>query len=285
MLQYYSRRKVLEIGCTLAAVTAAMGRITPASAQTPDQRHWRFCTKCAALFFNGFAIGPGGDPARRGKCARDGGLHAPAGFNFEPAFHPDLDLPDTPTTQSRWRFCNKCFVMHFEGARTQDKKCAAGDPHVAQGFHFMLPVNRVGGPVLVPATTTAQSFWRFCGKCTTLFFNGFNDKGACPRGGVHDAIGDTFVLPHDNSPLIELRDEVTQVRIHGDGFVPNQIVFLVINMRRDGSFSQQTAETTTDSDGFFRDSIFGNVQGATRIEVAATDRFTSLVARGRLRFF
>ncbi len=42
-----------------------------------------------------------------------------------------------------------------------------------------------------------QSEWRFCHKCNAMFFNGFPTKGHCSAGGVHDAAGFTFVLPHD----------------------------------------------------------------------------------------
>jgi hypothetical protein len=44
-----------------------------------------------------------------------------------------------------------------------------------------------------------QGDWRFCGKCSTMFFDGDpNRKGACPADGQnHSANGFTFTLPHD----------------------------------------------------------------------------------------
>jgi hypothetical protein len=42
-----------------------------------------------------------------------------------------------------------------------------------------------------------QRDWRYCGKCHGLFFDGYPDKGNCPTGGGHDAIGYNFVLPHN----------------------------------------------------------------------------------------
>jgi hypothetical protein len=42
-----------------------------------------------------------------------------------------------------------------------------------------------------------QSSWRFCAKCHGLFFDGFNEKGACPAGAGHAAAGFIFLLPHD----------------------------------------------------------------------------------------
>lgn len=258
-----------------------------------DQRDWRFCTKCFSLFYNGFDF--------KGRCPKDGDSHTALGFNFEPHFHPDIDLPDTATTQSKWRFCNKCHVMFWAGSSNADRRCAAdGGPHVEQGFHFMLPVNRLGGPVLVPETPTGQSNWRFCGKCTSIFFNGYPDKGVCPRDGSgHLAVGDTLVLPHDTHPSIDLADEGFQVRIAGNDFVPNERVFITYQFTvtlsfpdddRDKSisFTQGSGETRTDNDGRFRDFIFNLPEGewshADDIGVLAKDAFTSLWSSGQLRW-
>jgi hypothetical protein len=52
-----------------------------------------------------------------------------------------------------------------------------------------------------------QADWRFCNKCSELFYDGYSGKGVCPGaghiifGGPHDrghlAAGYNFVLPHD----------------------------------------------------------------------------------------
>lgn len=42
-----------------------------------------------------------------------------------------------------------------------------------------------------------QDNWRFCAKCMSLFFDGdANNKGVCPGGSGHRAIGFNFSLPH-----------------------------------------------------------------------------------------
>ena len=91
--------------------------------------------------------------------------------------------------QGAWRFCQKCFSMFFDGFPNKGV-CAAGGPHQAQGFVFVLPFD-------VPETPTAQGAWRFCQKCEVMFFDGFPTKGSCPAGGGHQAQGFVFVLPHD----------------------------------------------------------------------------------------
>ena len=42
-----------------------------------------------------------------------------------------------------------------------------------------------------------QSSWRYCNKCHAMFYNGYQEKGACPANGQHEAAGFNFVLPHD----------------------------------------------------------------------------------------
>jgi hypothetical protein len=146
------------------------------------QLDWRFCQKCAAMFFDGF---PG-----KGICPADGGGHVSQGFIFALPH----GIPETPTSQGAWRFCPKCFTMHFDG-RPDKGHCAAGGAHVtnASDFDFILPFNVPENP------TTAQGAWTFCRNCTSMFYNGRPDKGHCPaNGGGHVGDGSFgFVLPHD----------------------------------------------------------------------------------------
>ena len=38
-----------------------------------------------------------------------------------------------------------------------------------------------------------QADWRFCGKCQSMFYDGYDSKGVCPAGAAHSAIGNNFV--------------------------------------------------------------------------------------------
>lgn len=49
------------------------------------------------------------------------------------------------------------------------------------------------------AAPDIQVEWRFCGKCMSLFYNGFPAKGRCSAGGAHNAQGFVFHLPF-NTP-------------------------------------------------------------------------------------
>lgn len=146
-----------------------------------EQSDWRFCTKCDAMFFDGF---PG-----KGVCAGGGG-HTAAGFMFVLPH----SVGETPNAQGAWRFCQKCNVMFFDGS-PQKGACAAGGGHEAAGFTFVLPHD-------VPESSVAQAAWRFCGRCNTMFFDGFASKGACPAGGGHAAAGFMFVLPHVDDDVL-----------------------------------------------------------------------------------
>jgi hypothetical protein len=67
-----SRRRFLIVGG--GAVLGAIGVLGKASGSlTVAQRHWRFCHKCQALFYDGYQ--------EKGRCAA-GGAHVAQGYNF-----------------------------------------------------------------------------------------------------------------------------------------------------------------------------------------------------------
>jgi hypothetical protein len=84
-----------------------------------SQDGWRFCGKCACLFW-------AGDPARIGVCPA-GGTHAAAGWQFV--------IPVTPGSlggQQDWRFCAKCQGLFFDGYAS--KGVCTGSP--GGGIHL-----------------------------------------------------------------------------------------------------------------------------------------------------
>jgi hypothetical protein len=143
----------------------------------PEQRDWRFCTKCNVMFFDG--------SGNKGVCPGGGG-HNAQGFMFVLPH----DIPASPTAQADWRFCDKCFAIFFDSQGPSGFCPVGGDSgHNPQGFAFVLPHD-------VPASPTAQPDWRFCDKCFAMFFDAAATKGVCPRGEGHHAQGFPFVLPH-----------------------------------------------------------------------------------------
>lgn len=52
-----------------------------------------------------------------------------------------------------------------------------------------------------------QDQWRFCNKCSSMFFDGYPAKGICTAGGGHEAAGYNFALPHDVPPNENAQDQ------------------------------------------------------------------------------
>jgi hypothetical protein len=146
------------------------------------QGNWRFCGKCAGLFWDG-------DFKFKGLCPKDGAGHSPIGFNF---MLPH-DVPEDTQHQQQWRFCGKCGGLFWNGQDPNTGVCPRdGAGHSAIGINFVLPHG-------FPEDTFNQTNWRFCGKCFGLFWDGDpNFKGTCPQDGAgHVSIGDNFVLAHN----------------------------------------------------------------------------------------
>ena len=137
------------------------------------QDNWRLCSRCYALFVNGFP--------NKGRCPAGGG-HEAQGYNFLLRH----DVPESGKAQGAWRFCHKCNTMYFDGYPRKGA-CPAGEGHVAAGYIFVLPHD-------IPVSGLTQGAWRFCNKCYTMFFDGYRRKGRCPVGGGHVAQGFNFVL-------------------------------------------------------------------------------------------
>ncbi|HWW48572.1 MAG TPA: hypothetical protein VNZ94_12110 [Xanthobacteraceae bacterium] len=186
MFDSWSRRRFLREGQGLfvAAATppALLMLADRAAGQTGDQADWRYCAKCHQMFFDGYP--------QKGRCAAGGG-HEAIGFNFRPHFDAARARPDQ--WQFDWRYCNKCSVMFFDGYPNKGR-CAAGGGHAAQGYMFGLAYTNESKRTPPPGQN--QNAWRFCGKCSALFYDGYPNKGVCPAGGGHAAAGWTFHLPY-----------------------------------------------------------------------------------------
>ncbi|MFN7982494.1 MAG: hypothetical protein U0Q11_11595 [Vicinamibacterales bacterium] len=93
------------------------------------------------------------------------------------------------STQSSWRYCQKCHAVFYNGY-PEKGNCSAGGGHEAKGFNFALPYE-------VDAAGHNQEGWRYCRKCHVMFYDGHPEKGTCVSGGGHEAQGFNFALPHD----------------------------------------------------------------------------------------
>lgn len=178
------------------------------------EAEWRWCDKCYGIFWNGYQS--------KGRCPSGGGHNPHATDNY---FLPKSDGNDTPKTQSRWRWCDKCYALFFNGYSPQAGKCPAGGGHnAATNSVYRIPHS-------VPSDGTNRAGYRFCTKCFWMFWDGYNTKGNCPGGGGHTAAGHHFVLPHNLPQTYSKR-----VELRTDGWAPIS-GWTEISCKSNGDFS------------------------------------------------
>lgn len=240
-----------------------------------DQNEWRYCVKCHALFYNGYAT--------KGRCPMDGHGHEAMGYNFALPYN----VPATPSMQSDWEYCVKCHGLFYNGYPDKGQ-CAAdgeGHQHHPEAYHFLLPHN-------IPGTPTMQAGWEYCVKCHGMFYNDSINKGRCAAdGGAHQNHPEAyrFVLPHPIDPIVNLQDRVTSISVAGTGFTPNSQVEIFYNYRDSHSLHTNGADnpivSSTNTDGTFDQQSF-NLTGSSLIayiNVKVVDKVTNIEVVRRLR--
>ncbi|MDX6559933.1 MAG: hypothetical protein QOF72_2982, partial [Blastocatellia bacterium] len=165
--------RIMKAGITGAIAALMPGAVTRTlgAAPPPNQNEWRRCSKCRALFYNGFRS--------KGLCPAGRRHDAMIGANYYLTY-------DSPGPGQRdWRFCSKCNALFFNGFQSKGV-CPGGGGHSAAGFNFtLLHDTRAAGH---------EKDWRFCSKCEALFYNADSDKGVCAGHGGHVAAGYNFIL-------------------------------------------------------------------------------------------
>lgn len=102
-----------------------------------------------------------------------------------------------PPVQDDWARCVNCNMLFFNGDRRNKGHCAAANGGAHEGERgdwkkYQVTYDDLTGP--------GQGNWRFCRKCSVLFFDGSPEKGACAGGaGGHEAAGYNFFLYHDRA--------------------------------------------------------------------------------------
>lgn len=104
--------------------------------------------------------------------------------------------PAVPTViagQERWRLCNSCMGLYFDGHASKGR-CPKGGTHSSRfSANYWLSFSPPG-----------QSNWRWCRSCEGLFFAGNNTSGFCSnnlKGGGHDGSqSGEYFLTHQSGP-------------------------------------------------------------------------------------
>jgi len=183
-----SRRRLLTTAAGVTAVAfGSLASPTPAfAAPLQQQVGWRFCNRCFGLVL----------PWGANNACPAGGVHTPQGWVFKLPFNsgPGGSGEDAHN-QGNWWQCKLCSVLFWSSPTSYVAgRCPTGDRHDAIdnnlniGLHYLLP-HDIGNP---PGTQR----WRFCFRCHSLFFEGYNPNlGRCPAGGGHAAAGFLFAIP------------------------------------------------------------------------------------------
>jgi hypothetical protein len=149
--------------------------IYPTAVSVQMQQNWRWCSRCAGLFW------PGTDPTA-GVCPA-GGAHGP---NTSSNYRLVMNVPNYQG-QHDWRWCGKCSGAFWAGGQQNAGVCPAGGTHPRGGSADY-------GLVTNDPSFSGQHGWRWCEKCSGLFwvFNASSTTGGtCPAGGGHVQGGTT----------------------------------------------------------------------------------------------
>ena len=149
----------------------------------PEQYAWRFCRHCNVLFYDGYAD--------KGVCPKP----IPFGSSvFEP-YDPNLSLYSKAQRKSSSTGVEELIDpdLVILGSSDIRKPWKRIRQHEAAGFIFIVSHSYQPQPY-------QQAGWRFCHKCSALFYDGYIENGVCPNGGGHEPAGFQFILPNDTPP-------------------------------------------------------------------------------------
>lgn len=191
-----------------------------------SQANWRWCKKCQALFYGGFAGACAGGGTHDGSGSGDyvlkleqapnsaeqdhfryckrcqglfygdapsvcplGGAHDGSGSGDYVLFNNQIPSGTNGPTQALWRLCQRCGGMCYGdlGAGT----CPSGGGHdFRASYNYVMIASESSQPYAI------QNGWRWCKKCQGMHYAGIN-AGTCPAGGGHDGSGSgKYVLKH-----------------------------------------------------------------------------------------
>jgi hypothetical protein len=173
-----SRRSALRAGLLAGAGVATAGAMSTvltgtAQASTPEpQPDWGWCEYCATMWWTPNR----GDSA---CAAPNQGHHSvrSGAYNYE-MYNNLGGLNNNTNPQANWRWCTACQGMFW--APSGHNVCQAitpGNRHIAgSGTNYDLYFD------LMIKGTSPQPYWRWCGQCGLLYWQGSSGTygGYCP---------------------------------------------------------------------------------------------------------
>lgn len=167
-------RSGLLAGFGLAAFGATSAALTGTARAYSPQYYWAWCINCAGMWYtlNGGGVCPNGISPHN----KDGSYIYAIEYNQGQVSNP----------QGNWSWCSLCQGLFYWP--NQAHSFCPGNfnvqgtgllPHQGIGqdgsYNYYLPYNR-------SIVSDPQSFWRWCGKCQGLYYQGGSgtSKGSCP---------------------------------------------------------------------------------------------------------
>jgi hypothetical protein len=147
------------------------------STHTPDpQPGWGYCRYCATMWWTAGESGshcPGSDTPD--------GLHHVSSGSYDYMQYNGAASGSSP--QVNWRWCSACQGMFWgTGFCYGNRVPGYWGPHKAGTTNYNLYFNGGG----LSSTTDPQAYWRWCGLCSLLYWQGLSGStaGACAANSV-----------------------------------------------------------------------------------------------------
>jgi hypothetical protein len=153
---------------------------------------WRFCVNCFGLFLSDLTV-------NENRCPRNGRPHQAAGWTFRLTYNDSQPgVGESANIQSNWRHCYRCAAIYWAPSAT--KRCPLGGNHEYLNPFSPYPPRQFLLSYDIGEPPWTQHQWRYCFKCSALFFNGYAYKGEyglCPYDYAygHSAAGFDFAIP------------------------------------------------------------------------------------------
>jgi hypothetical protein len=143
------------------------------------------------LFKSSLIVGLGAVGLAAGSTALTAGV---AHATNEAAYAlTDKDVLIVFTTQTDWRYCNKCRNLYY--APEGGELCAAGGGHTTTSATvYQVPDEQPSSTVVASGSASLiQSPWRWCKNCSCLFWGPGESTSWCPQQAING------VQTHDGS--------------------------------------------------------------------------------------
>jgi hypothetical protein len=140
-----------------------------------EQDNWGWCEYCSVMWWT-----PGESNSSCPGYNSPDGLHHVSNGSYAYVQYSGSSNPGSPW-QPNWRWCKLCqgmFWAGFTGVCNGNPEGGMNGPHNVGTTDYDVEINQSG----YTAKSDPQTYWRWCGNCSLLYWQGAsgNQAGACP---------------------------------------------------------------------------------------------------------